>query len=274
MDDIRAQDRRLFLLELLNPRSLAREIVFLAACYGAYHWFPEAFGWAVPAAAAVGSLGLYAVRAYNASVGKRFRNQRFQALWAGCADRLERFRKVVAKMRKDQVASLREMPRTVEAVGKALYAALRRADLVSSEVLATERGVYVQPPAWSTSPTDPQAKELYRIADRNIAEYRKLYDAVMAGVSRTEAQAAVFMTTLDTLRVKMLGYRLVDKSPEVPSQDFLEALGEARLQLDAIDKALEELDFSHLPKLIAVESGPVEAAASQEEPEERQTTSQ
>ncbi|MEJ5171286.1 MAG: hypothetical protein WHU10_09880, partial [Fimbriimonadales bacterium] len=132
----------------------------------------------------------------------------------------------------------------------------------------------VQPPAWTAAPTDPQAKELYRIADRNIAEYRKLYDAVMAGVSRTEAQAAVFMTTLDTLRVKMLGYRLVDKSPEVPSQDFLEALGEARLQLDAIDKALEELDFSHLPKLIAVESGRSASEVLEEPEEQRQSTSQ
>ncbi len=34
MDDIRSQDRRLFLLELLNPRSLAKEIAFLAACWG------------------------------------------------------------------------------------------------------------------------------------------------------------------------------------------------------------------------------------------------
>jgi hypothetical protein len=268
MDDIRARDRKLFLLELIQPQRLLGLAAVWALCWGAFEHLRGLFGWLLPLLVALGAAGLHVARAYNASVAKRFENKRFQALWAGCADRLERFRKVLRKMRQEQVASLREMPRTVEAVGRSLYAALRRADLVSHEIFSTERGVYTQPPAWTAASSDPQAKELYRIADRNIAEYRKLYEAVMAGVSRTEAQAAVFMTTLDTLRVKMLGYRLVDRSPEVPSQDFLEALGEARLQLDAIDKALEELDFSHLPKLIAVESGSEQtrdAAATSEE---------
>jgi hypothetical protein len=58
--------------------------------------------------------------------------------------------------------------------------------------------------------------------------------------------------TLDTLRMKMLGYRLIGKSPEMPSQDFLEALHEAKLQLQAIDNALEELDLGHYPKQITV----------------------
>ncbi|MCX7801104.1 MAG: hypothetical protein N2109_12290 [Fimbriimonadales bacterium] len=268
MDEIRARDRRLFLLELVHPQRLLGLALVWALCWGAFRYLPEVFGWLLPLGAAVAALGLHAIRSYNASVAKRFENKRFQALWAGCADRLERFRKVLKKMRHEQVASLREMPKTVEAVGRSLYAALRRADLVSHEIFSSERGVYTQPPAWTATPSDPQAKELYRIADRNIAEYRKLYDAVMAGVSRTEAQAAVFMTTLDALRVKMLGYRLVDRSPEVPSQDFLEALGEARLQLDAIDKALEELDFSRLPKLIAVESGSAPSQEQTTEPEQ------
>ena len=60
------------------------------------------------------------------------------------------------------------------------------------------------------------------------------------------------MTTLDTLRMKMLGYRLVGKSPEMPAQDFLEALAEAKLQLQAIDTALEELDLGQYPKQISV----------------------
>ena len=65
------------------------------------------------------------------------------------------------------------------------------------------------------------------------------------------------MTTLDTLRMKMLGYRLVGRSPEVPSHDFLEALAEARAQLQSIDTALEELDLGHYPKTIAAIPPPI-----------------
>jgi hypothetical protein len=66
--------------------------------------------------------------------------------------------------------------------------------------------------------------------------------------------------------MKMLGYRLVGKTPEIPSQDFLEALSEAKLQLDAIDKALDELDLSLLPKTIAVIEHQSEQNEDQVEP--------
>ena len=118
--------------------------------------------------------------------------------------------------------------------------------------MATERGMLNQPPTWTASSNDPQSRELYRLADKNIAEYRAQYAGVMAGVQRTEAQSAVFMTTLDTLRMKMIGYRLVGRSPEMASQEFLEALAEARMQLQSIDTALEELDLGHYPKTISV----------------------
>ncbi|MEI8282072.1 MAG: hypothetical protein WCG75_06690, partial [Armatimonadota bacterium] len=62
----------------------------------------------------------------------------------------------------------------------------------------------------------------------------------------------VFMTTLDNLRVKMLGYRLIGKNPSLNSEEFLSVLAEARAQLSAIDKALEDLDLSHYPTTIAV----------------------
>ncbi len=102
------------------------------------------------------------------------------------------------------------------------------------------------------------------MADKNIAEYRQQFAGVMAGVHRTEAQSAVYMTTLDTLRMKMLGYRLVGKSPEMSSHDFLEALAEARAQLQSIDTALEELDLGHYPKTIAVVPPPMPADAVDE----------
>jgi hypothetical protein len=166
-------------------------------------------------------------------------------------------------MRKDQIADLREMPNTIRGVSEALYVALRRADIISHEVMLSEREMLSQPPVWKAPNTDPQSQELYRLADKNIAEYRQQFAGVMAGVQRTEAQSAVFMTTLDTLRMKMIGYRLVGRSPELSSQEFLEALAEARAQLQSIDTALEELDLGHYPKQISVVPPPTPEDALQ-----------
>jgi hypothetical protein len=167
-------------------------------------------------------------------------------------DRLVRFEDVLKRLRKDQIADLREMPHTIRDVAQNIYRALRRADLIAQEVQQSEKNLYAQPPVWTAAAHDPQSRELYRLADKNIAEYKSQFAGLMAGVQRTEAQSAVFMTTLDSLRMKMLGYRLVGRNPELSSQDFLEALAEARAQLQSIDTALEELDLGHYPKTISV----------------------
>ena len=203
-------------------------------------------------------VAIWLLSAKKAAFLRRFSNKRYEGLWHGCVDRLQRFEDVLKKMRKEQIADLQEMPRTVRRVGESLYLALRRADIISTEVQKTEQGIYHTPPAWQSPSSDSQATELYRIADRNIADYRAQFAGVMAGVHRAEAQSAVFMTTLDSLRMKMIGYRLVGKSPELSSHDFLQALGEAKLQLSAIDQALEELDFSQMPQMIAAIPPPVQ----------------
>jgi hypothetical protein len=177
-----------------------------------------------------------------------------QSLWNGCEDRLGRFEEVLKKTRKEGVADLQEMPNTIRGVSKSLYLALRRADIITTEISATESGMLSQPPAWNASAQDSQSKELYRIADKNIAEYRTHFAGVVAGVQRTEAQSAVFMTTVDSLRMKLIGYRLVGRNPSLHSQEFLEAIAEAKLQLQSIDTALEELDLGQYPKNIAVVS--------------------
>jgi hypothetical protein len=243
MDDIRREDRRLFLRESLKPGRLILVALILAAVLAMklgpatdmpFTWF---LGFLLT------PVLIHLLNARNEARAKRFRIKRFEALWNGCQDRLDRFEEVLGQMRKDKIADLQEMPQTIRRVASALYAALRRADIITTEVQKTEQGIYAQPPVWNAPANDPQAKELYRIADRNIAEYRAQFAGVMAGVQRAEAQSAVFMTTLDTLRMKMIGYRLVGRSPEMQNSDFLYALNEAKLQLQAIDKALEELDF-------------------------------
>jgi hypothetical protein len=247
MDDIRRQDIRLFVKECLDFRRLCWCGVswFAFYVYSQIHHSVPTFLLGISAT----TLSLMGI-AWSASERKRFIDKRLLSLWNGCQDRLARFEAVLKKMRREQIADLREMPATIRKVSDSLYLALRRADIVANEVKTSEHGM--SPPTWTSSSTDPQSRELYRLADKNIAEYRAQFAGVMAGVERTEAQSAVFMTTLDSLRMKIIGYRLVGRSPELGSQDFLEALAEARMQLQSIDSALDELDLGHYPKVISV----------------------
>jgi hypothetical protein len=272
MDDVSRQDRRLFVRELLRPARVflsgLATLTVLGPFGGLADWF-WGWNWYLAILALIGIA--HTAAAFNASLGKRFHQKRYEALWNGCQERLKLFDEVLAKMRRDRVADLQEMPKTIRRVSHQLYLALRRADMVSHEVHQTERGLYHQPPAWSAPTHDAQATELYRLADKNIAEYRQQFAGVMAGVQRTEGQCAVFMTTVDSLRMKMIGYRLVGKSPELSSQDFLEAMQEAKLQLAAIDKALDELELSSLPDVVSTlpPPPPVDAFSSTEIRQER-----
>ncbi|AIE85740.1 hypothetical protein [Fimbriimonas ginsengisoli] len=253
MDDIRRRDLQLFFRELVDPMRLIFTIASMVAVWMISH---SSRGPVFAFASLFVILLSLGIVSWNAAQTKRFHDRRMAALWQGCHDRLMRLEEVLKKMRRDQIADLREMPQTMRSVAQTLYRALRRADMVSHEVMSTERGMLNQPPAWSAGSNDPQSRELYRLADKNIAEYRTHFAGVMAGVQRTEAQSAVFMTTLDTLRMKIIGYRLVGRSPEMASQEFLEALAEARMQLQSIDTALEELDLGHYPKTISVVTPP------------------
>lgn len=253
MDDISRRDRMLFVKELFAPGRLFWLVLFVgAACLissealSGVEFVASALWWT----ALVG--GVHAVSSYREAARKRFCNPRFKALWSTCEDRLKRFHEALKALRKNRIAEFEELPKTIQNVAHSLYLAIRRADLVSHEIGKSEGWLQCKsPPVFAPPPADPQATELYRIADKNIAEYRQNYAAVIAGVQRTEAQAAVFTTTLDTLRLKMLGYRLAGRKPEMSSQDFLEAMTEAKLQLKAIDRALDELELGPFPKMVA-----------------------
>ncbi len=256
MDDIRLQDRRQLTQEMMRSGRVVGTaflsvfaLLILAASEGAPI---EVWLWVFGPI-----FGFHFLRGYNAALKKRWLMRRFEALWNGCVDRLKLFDEVRDRMKRDKVGDWEEMPKTVSRVAKSLYCALRRADMISHEVSQTEKGLYTDPPPWMAPSHDAQAKELYRIADKNIAEYRQQFGAVMAGVQRTEAQCAVFMTTVDTLRMKMIGYRLVGRSPELSSQEFLEAMSEAKMQLHAIDLALEELELQPYPTMIAAMPPPI-----------------
>ncbi|MBI5706860.1 MAG: hypothetical protein HZC36_07705 [Armatimonadetes bacterium] len=251
MDDIVREDRRLWRVEALRPGRVFLSIVSLAALFGIFTG-PLLGNGPLTLAAFAAVPVVHLLTAYKASVDKRFINRRYAAMWHTVQDRLAMFDEVLARMRKDQIADLQELPKNIHRVSNSLYYALRRADLIDHEVTQTEKGLYHMPPAWKPPSHDAQAKELYRIADKNIAEYRSRFAGVMAGVQRTEAQCAVLTTTIDTLRMKMIGYRLVGRSPELSSKDFLDALQEAKMQLAAIDQALEELELTPFPQTVAV----------------------
>lgn len=240
MYDIHKRDRQVFVRELLRPGPL-----FLAFVVGAFNIgfffspplfvFGSAFiAWAI-------------VAAHRRSIPKRFYNNKFLLIWNACSDRLKRFHEALAEAKKHGVPELQDLPKTVEAVGETLYIALRRADIVLREIVTSEG--WLMAVHHNTGPISPdqKAQELYRLADKNIAEYRQHYKSVMGGVERTEAQAAVFTTTLDTLRMRMLGHRLAGRSPELAHTEFLQAMTEARMQLDSIDKALDELELTPFP---------------------------
>ena len=241
MNDIKQRDKELFLKELFSfgRLFLVASFLFLFIITG---WSGL---WLFLLLAVV---GVCAMTAYTRSVEKRFKNRRFLLLWAACQDRLKRFNKAFSDSTRDGVVELQELPKTIVDVGSNLYVALRRADIIIDEVSASES--WLAPPKGQAGPISPDQKtqELYLLADKNIAEYRQNYQGVITRVERTEAQAAVFTTTLDTLRMRMLGHRLSSSSPELDHGDFLQAMAEARLQLDSIDKALEELDETPYPK--------------------------
>jgi hypothetical protein len=244
--EVKRADTRIFWREALRPRRIVLQLLFwVVAIAGATVSY-------VSIALIAISLGCHWFFAESAAKKKRFINARFAALWNGCRERFESFEDGIRKLHKAEVAQFEELPKTVEKLAMTIYYALRRADILLEEVSESEGKDRMQAGVPQFHPTDPQAVELYRIAEKNLGEYRSNYNELMAGIQRTEAQATVFITTIDNLRVKMLGYRLIGKNPSMNSEEFLSALAEARTQLSAIDTALEELDLSHYPKTISV----------------------
>lgn len=255
MDELRRQDLRRFGLGLLRwpsgglTASALGSFAFAGWLASYAHGDP---GIAVVSGAVFLGFGLEAARKWSRN--HEFRSPKLRYLWKVCEERLERFDEAQRKHRKTEMPELTEMPIAVKAVAQNLRLALRRADILLKEVEASEGAFGMQgppqiapfgaPPLPNELISDRDTSSLYQLADRNVAEYRAGLHNLLAGVARTEAQAAVFATTLDTLRLKMLGYRLGSRRPELETQDFMGSIHEAKAQMDAIDRALEDLEVN------------------------------
>jgi hypothetical protein len=216
---------------------------------------------------ATGAILYHAVNSIQRARKRRFRHSRFQAHWDACRDRRKRLDDSLKRLAKSGQAELTQLPKTVDSVNSNLYVTLRRADDLLHEITESEAGllpdgrnrivmteigrIQVQR-EWDTVPqtNDVQAKELYRVAGLNNQEYRQRLDQVMGMIERAEAQAAVYISALDSLRIKLLGLRL--GPDDQASKALLESMTEAKMQLDAIDKALDELELTPYPKTITL----------------------
>ena len=263
MDEIKRRDQAVFLKELFSPAPVL-SVVAIALVALAVGSVVESklLLWAIACVCAGGIVW----GCYRNALEKRFVHPRFKSLWRECNDRTGKLNEALAQMRKHKIADLQELPQTVANLAPEIYRALRRADLVLHEVHKSESGLNRTVGQPLTSQVfDAQAQELYKIADRNVAEYSQHFKLALAGVERAEAQAIVFSTTLDTLRIRMLNYRLASKSPEAETMEFLNVVQEAKLQLRAIDSALEELDVAQPPTWVATQPGEQHAEAGRED---------
>lgn len=255
MQSISERDRQLVVREFLHPLRLLGLLLGLGLAIAV--WPGGQQGWLSSVAwffflFFLTGVGLIAFDALRSARQKKFHSAALRRHWEACELRLGKLDDALKQVRKQQVAELTELPMTVHRIAEQLYTSLRQADIVQHEVEKSEgwiAGRLQQSPPHVRPSDDKVVNELYQIADRNVAEYRQQYTAVVSGVQRTEAQAAVFATTLDTLRLKILGYRLTGTQPEISRTEFLHALTEARAQLDAIDRALDELDLNPLTAL-------------------------
>ncbi|MFO0044498.1 MAG: hypothetical protein ACK53G_03525 [Armatimonadota bacterium] len=249
-EEIKREDQRIFWREFLQPRRIILHVLYLCITLGIWSIsFPFLGSLLVSLAAHLGFSEAAARR-------KRFKTKRFAELWNGCRDRYYDFRDGISKLQKAGIVDMEGLPSRIEEISVTLYNALRRADLLLVDIDASEGKNRFQPGAPMFPPTDPQTQALYQLAEKSRGDYRNSYNELVAGIQRTEAQATVFIHTLDVLRVKMHSYRLIGKNPSLNSHDFMSALAEAKVTLQSIDTALDELDLSVYPKSIAVVQQP------------------
>ncbi|MBS1711244.1 MAG: hypothetical protein JSS71_05910 [Armatimonadetes bacterium] len=242
MDDIRRRDWKAFLVEASSFRTISAVGMTVLVTW---LFLSNPFARDNPIAYAAGSLAMAWIfySAFLRSIPKRFHHERFRYLWKECRQRRDKLGEALGKLRRSRIADLHELERTISTTMPDIYRALRRADMALREIHQSESLNNPKLLAGERLVNDPQAQELYKVADRNVAEYTQQYKLAIAGVERAEAQCVVFSTTLDTLRIRMLNYTLAGRSPENETKEFLNIVAEAKMQFSAIDKALDEIEL-------------------------------
>jgi len=254
MDEIRKRDWEVFFGELFSLRSAFSSVVIVLLAW-LFTSAPSADMkfWAIPVGGVF--LGISVFSCFKRSIQKRFRFQRFRYIWTEAVNRQERLTESLQRLKKKNQTDLSDLETNIRQVLPDIYRALRRADLVLHEIQTSESLVGPQPLVQQRTVTDLQAQELYKVADRNVAEYSQFYKQAIAGVERAEAQGIVFSTTLDTLRIRLLNYMLAGKPPEEETREFLNIVAEAKMQFSAIDRALEEIEQMPFPETVTVLRG-------------------
>lgn len=201
-------------------------------------------------------LSVFSLRALKRFQETQFANRSYQILWDSVRDRKKRFDESLRELGASKRQALELLPRDVQNVYDSVHAALRRADMVQSEINSSEgfmNGHGTR--ATSHAPaTDDFAKELYLLADQNIAEYHRRMRGISGGLQRCQAQTQVFITTLDSLRLHVLAMKLASRSPEIEHGEFMDAIKGAKERLASVDTALSEIDYSRLAAIAELDN--------------------
>lgn len=274
MREIRRADAITLALAMLHP---ARVVGLLLAGYIGLTAITTSSFLSLPYIIGLGVLGI-GLGAYTVTVREEFRQKRFKnpehrQLWELIRDRLNRFRAALNRAPDPIRNGLHEMPKTIERTARHLYVSLRKADLVKQEINRSEGKFGISAMPFRMTSEDRQTSEMYMLADKNVAEYRKYYEAVIARVTRTEGQCAVFVSALDSLRVQLLAYRLGSDEAELSREDFLSTMAEVKGQLESINRALDELDIPIIRSLAERGTHAEEAQAVQTEEHQQNQTS-
>lgn len=185
-----------------------------------------------------------AIRARRAMLAGVFHHHHLRMLWDAAKDRYGRLDTAISDLKKERMGDFSSLQETMKNVMHSVFVSLRRADRVLLDLAQTESGLSHTPTVRSASSPgrDKQVQELYQLADRNKAEYRHRIAKVQNGVRRTEAQAEVYVTTLDSLRAQLLSLRLSGVRPEQSHRTFVDVIQSAKRQLEEVDRALQELE--------------------------------
>ncbi|MFN8140393.1 MAG: hypothetical protein U0R49_11400 [Fimbriimonadales bacterium] len=239
MTDVKRSDRKAALLSFLNPRRFAYWL--LAIGIGWLFWATRLHLLSL-GTVCIASL-VFAYYWFDEFKILRWKNSDHRTIWNQIRERYFRLKHAMRKAPDFARESLLPTMGRIEQIRDQLYSSLRKADLVKAEIVRSESNLTDPRLRLGAPSSDLETNQLYSLADKNIAEYRKHYEVVASRVTRVEAQCAVFSSALDALRMKLLGYRLLSKDQPQPASDFGQAVNEINSQLAGIDLALKELEI-------------------------------